>query len=584
MFRYCAKIMAPSMYRQGWLAIALGFGLGSSGCSGSEDTTCEGRQCESAASGISASGVTIAATGNSETQATSSDSDTQATSSSSGMGSESDPTTTSSSSSDTGIRFDVGDPPLLPDMADDKGPIIPETCEQALAGESTVGCTFFAVDMDSHDNVENQQYAVAVANVQIAQQATVTIEVKEGNMWTPVAGPQAIAALDLYTFNLPARSTDDSQLMVGGAYRVTSDIPVIAYQFNPVDGASSYLSDASMLFPVPSLDTINDVIGWTSMMDNTNVFQHGYATIIGTSDGTVVTVTPKVATAAGDGVPAGSPGVPFQLTLGEGDVASVAVQNLGTSMTGTKIVSNEGHPVAVLSGQECALIPENVCCCDHMEEQLAGLRQWGTNFVAARMPVRDVNNPETSLWQIYASEDGTQLTFTFDPGVTGIPNPNLVLNQGEMAELYVSGPTGEPGDFEVEASKPINVINYMIGSENLGGGSVGDPAMVQHSPVEQYLPRYVVLVPGTWVNDVAVVTRPAGAVITVDDVAISDAEFNPVGDSGFEVARVAIPDGVHVLDGGMDPFGVVIVGYDTWDSYAYLGGTGTGKINPNPPG
>ena len=30
--------------------------------------------------------------------------------------------------------------------------------------------------------------------------------------------------------------------------------------------------------------------------------------------------------------------------------------------------------------------------------------------------------------------------------------------------------------------------------------------------------------------------------------------------------------------------GVIIVGYDQHDSYAYLGGTGTGKINPNPPG
>ena len=45
-----------------------------------------------------------------------------------------------------------------------------------------------------------------------------------------------------------------------------------------------------------------------------------------------------------------------------------------------------------------------------------------------------------------------------------------------------------------------------------------------------------------------------------------------------------VPDGVHVLDGGVEPFSVVIVGYDQWDSYAYLGGTGTGKINPNPPG
>ena len=107
---------------------------------------------------------------------------------------------------------------------------------------------------------------------------------------------------------------------------------------------------------------------------------------------------------------------------------------------------------------------------------------------------------------------------------------------------------------------------------------------MQVSPVEQYLPRYVVLVPSTWINDVAVLTRHAGAQITMDGTPVDDAAFNPIGSTGYEVARVTIPDGVHLLDGGDSPFQVVIVGYDQYDSYAYLGGTGTGKINPNPQG
>lgn len=491
----------------------------------------------------------------------------------------------SSSSSGGGVKFDLG--VMDYDLPDEpEPPAIPTTCEEALAGVSTVGCRFFAVDMDSHDLAENQQYAVAVANVQLAGDATVTVEVKEGGVWQAVAGPQVITPLGLATFPLPARSTDDSAVRPGGAYRITSDTPVVAYQFNPVDGSSSYLSDASMLYPVPALDTINDVVGWTSMMDNTSTFQHGYATIIATADGTQVTVTPGPATAGGNGVPAGTPGVPFMVALDEGDVLSVAVASLANSMTGTKVVSNDGHPVAVFSGQECALIPAATCCCDHMEEQVAGLRQWGSHFVASRMPVRNAGSPETSLWQIYASEDGTQVTVAADPGVTGIGMTQFMLNKGQMVEWYVGGPVGEEGDFEVTASKPIGVFNYMTGSENMPApyNLTGDPAMVQLSPIEQFLPRYVVLVPGTWVNDVAVLTRPAGAPITIDGVAVPDSAFNPVAQSGYEVARVAIPDGVHVLDGGDERFGVVIVGYDDWDSYAYLGGTGTGKINPNPPG
>ena len=482
-----------------------------------------------------------------------------------------------------GPKFDIEGPPGSDVPPDTDGPIIPTTCDEALSGKSTVGCRFYAVDMDSHDGVETSQYAVAVANVQLAAMANVTIETREGGVWQAVAGPQAVGPLQLFTFNLPDRHQDDTGLRVGGSYRVTSDVPVVAYQFNPVDGSSSFLSDAAMLYPAAALDTINHVTAWKSMYDNTNGFQHSYVTVIATVDGTMVTVNPSVVTAAGPGVPQGAPGAPFPVAMQEGDVLNVAVQSIPDSMTGTKITSNADHPVAVFAGQECALIPESVCCCDHMEEQLAGVRQWGKSFIASRMPVRNAGAPEQTLWQIYASEDATNVTIAADPGVSGIPSMQFVLNQGQMSEFYVSGPPGEEGDFAVTADRPIAVYGYMVGSENFGS-SIGDPAMVAMAPTEQYLPRYVMLVPSTWMNDVAVVTRPVGAQILLDGVAIGDAMFNPVAASGFEVARVPLADGVHVFDGGMEPFSVIIVGYDQHDSYAYLGGTGTGKINPNPPG
>lgn len=486
-------------------------------------------------------------------------------------------------SSGGSLKFDLGEQPELDLGGEMMGPIIPTTCAEASSGKSTVGCKFFAVDMDAHDQVETSQYAVGVANVQLAAMATVTVEVKEGGAWQVIAGPQPIAPLQLFTFNLPDRHTDDTALRVGGAYRVTSDLPVVAYQFNPVDGGASFLSDAAMLYPVAALDTVNQVTAWKSMFDNSNTFQHSYATVVATVDGTMVTVNPSVVTAAGPGVPQGAPGAPFVVAMQEGDVLSVAVQSIPSSMTGTKITSNPDHPVAVFAGQECALIPESVCCCDHMEEQLAGVRLWGKNFIASRMPVRSPGNPEATLWQIYASEDATNVTINSDPGVTGIPAKQFLLNQGQVMEMYVSGPPGEEGDFEISADKPIAVYGYMIGSENFGSDQ-GDPAMVAMAPTEQFLPRYVVLVPSTWINDFAVITRPTGAQILLDGAAISDALFSPVGATGFEVARVPVPDGVHVLDGGLESFSVIIVGYDSYDSYAYLGGTGTGKINPNPPG
>lgn len=484
-----------------------------------------------------------------------------------------------------GPKFDLGDGPM-PDLGTTTGPIIPTTCAEAEAGTSTVGCIFYAVDLDAHDYVETSQYAVAVANVQLAGDASVTIESRQGGAWQTIAGPQVVPALSLYTFNLPDRHTDDSMLMAAGAYRVVSDTPIAAYQFNPVDGTSSYLSDASMLFPVPALDTLNHVTAWTSVTDNTGTPQHSYATIVATSDGTQVEVTPSVPTAAGPGVPAGAPGAPFMVDMADGDVLTIANASIGQSVTGTRIESNDGHPVAVFAGLECALIPENVCCCDHLEEQLAGVRLWGTEFVASHMPVRNAATPESTLWQIYASENATNVHIEADPGVTGIVATDFVLQQGQVSQMYVTAPPGEEGDFHIVADKPINVLGYMVGSENMPPplSTTGDPAAIQLSPTEQYLPRYVVLVPGTWQNDYAVLTRSAGAPITIDGVLVPDASFAAVGATGFEVARVVVGDGVHVLDGGEAPFQVIIVGYDEWDSYAYLGGTGTGQINPTPEG
>jgi hypothetical protein len=337
--------------------------------------------------------------------------------------------------------------------------------------------------------------------------------------------------------------------------------------------------------PRPARSSASKAANWVIVGGPTAVQgqQGAYVTIVAAHDDTVVQVTPSVATLAGPGVPAGQPNVPFQIVLDEGDTAEVMTKTQGVGLTGTRVNSDEAHPIGVFSGQECAFIPANVYACDHLEDQLSGLRLWGTHFIASRMPPRVANPPETTLWQIYASEDDTTVDLNASMQVTGLPNNPFQMNAGQLVQFYASGTQQVPGDFEVIADKPIAVVNYMTGAQNIGGNfDQGDPAMVQLSPVEQYLPRYVVLVPGTWINDFAVITRPAGASILIDNVEVPDASFVPVANSGFEVARVQVGDGVHLLDGGFEKFSVVIVGYDQYDSYAYLGGTGTGVINPNP--
>lgn len=482
--------------------------------------------------------------------------------------------TAADDSTGSDVTFDVG---TLPDAGGPgPGPIIPENCGQAATAETTVGCLFFSVDLDQAGpelgGTETDQFAVGVSNVQNLQVANVTVERKVGGVWQTVEGPVAIDPLDLYAFELPDLHQNGSGLLTGGAYRVTSDVPVIAYQFNPLVAAAAS-SDASMLYPVTSWDTIGHVVQWASGAGNP------YVTIAAAFDGTQVQIEPTVATAAGAGVPAGGPGMPVNVVLDEGDIVELRASANGSDITGTVVTSNADHPVAVFAGHECANIPGAVIACDHIEEQMAGLRLWGTTFVASRVMPRQ-SPPEGSAWHIYASEDGTQVDITAPAGVTGLPVTPLVLDRGERLELMVGGTAAAPGDFLVETSRPAAVVNYVTGRGNLSGSTQGDPAQVQLSPVEQFLPRYVVLVPSAWPEDFLVLTRPAGTTITLDGVAVPDADFSPVA-GGYEVARVLVSDGVHSLD-GTQPFSVVVVGYGFANSYAYLGGASTGEINPTP--
>lgn len=481
-------------------------------------------------------------------------------------------TTTTNPSTDDGPIFDVGAESDV-GTKEPKGPVIPETCEQAEAGVSAVGCVFYGVDLDQNGGLEFDQYAIAVSNPQPAVDANVVVEQKLGGVWSEVAS-SLVSPLTLFAFPLPDKHHQGSGVMEGGSYRVTSDVPIVAYQFNPlIQGAAS--SDASLLYPVTTWDSLNRAVHWGGG------YGRGYLTVVAAQDDTTIEVIPTVSTEAGAGVPAGTPGVPFEVTLQQGDIAEIMVTTENTALGGTRIEGDA--PIGVFSGHECAWIPHMVPACDHIEDQLSGVRLWGDHFTASRMPIRETNGvPETTLWHVVASEDDTTVTFTADPEVTGVPAGPQNLDAGGVIEFYAGGTAAHPGDFLVDADKPIALANYMTGEANLVTSTLGDPAMVQLSPIEQWLPRYILLVPSEWELDFFVVTRPNGADITIDGVAMNDMDFLPVG-GGYEVARVPTTDGVHSLESDSG-FMVTVVGYDSADSYAYIGGTGTGVINPNPEG
>ncbi|MBI4700219.1 MAG: hypothetical protein HY744_03465 [Deltaproteobacteria bacterium] len=451
-------------------------------------------------------------------------------------------------------------------------------CDLAAAMRSSVGCVYYGVDCENYGSYNALQYAVVVSNVSAKDTANVTVQLYQNNAWTTIQNA-AVGPLSLKVFNLPDRHITGTGLFARGAYRVVSDYPVIAYQFNPIDGQSSYTSDASLLLPTSSLDTHHQMVGYPQT-------QHGAAQayVIASEDDTQVTVTSSIATVGGGPIPALQPGVPTPMPLlKEGDFIQISSAGVGKTFNGTSIVSNK--PVSVLSAHVCVNIPPDKVACDHLEEEMFGLQTWGKEYVASRMPVRSINKVEATIWDVYASEDGTQIEFVAHPEVTGLPVGPQVLNAGKWLQLSVAGTKQNPGDFVVKASKPIHIMAYLTCSSNTDAPAekAGDPAMTQMVPVAQYLDSYVVLVPPNWIYDFFIITKHVGETVTVDGNPVAQNAFVPINNGKdapeWEVARISATDGAHKVKGSK-PCGIVVVGYDSYDSYAYPGGLNQQLINP----
>ncbi|MBI4705357.1 MAG: hypothetical protein HY744_29985 [Deltaproteobacteria bacterium] len=451
-------------------------------------------------------------------------------------------------------------------------------CELAEMTRSSVGCVYYAVDAnnDPVEGYDAMQYAVVVSNTDPKKAANVEAQVRSGNVWQKKDSATVLPGT-LKIFNLPDRHINYTGLLVAGAYRIVSDLPVIAYQFQPIDGQTSYTSDASLLLPTSSLDQYYYVVGWGKPS-----YGNGQLVIVGAEDGTQVTITPTVNTQAGGPIPALQAGkaFTFPMKLAAGDFIQLEGTN---SFNGTYVTADK--PIAVFSTHWCANIPQQQCCCDHLEEQLFGLQTWGKTYAASRLPVRKQGTPEPTQWHILASEDNTKISFQAAPPVTGLPPSPQTLNKGKVLFLEVSGTALDPGDFVVKADKPVLVMEYMSSSAFTGmpAPQAGDPCMTQSVPVEQFLSSYVVLVPPNWIYDFLVLTKPVGSTVKLDGNPIDGAKFRAINDGKnppqWEVARLATPDGVHKLDGDK-PFGVIVVGYDSYDSYAYPGGLNQQIINP----
>lgn len=483
------------------------------------------------------------------------------------------------------------DGPLVPDgIKLDVGgeiPEIPASCDAALSIRTNAGCEFWAVDLPNawlandafgHDIAADQQFAVVVANVSETEVALVSVYSGAG---AQALATSEVAPLSTHTFPLPEQSIDPTKNSVGTAYRVVSDVPITAYQFNPLDNlVPVYSNDASALLPSHVLE--NDHIAVTSDALRLLMYPPGayeptaydagaFVTIVATVDGTHLALYP---TAEVD-----TSGTPWNdLVLARGEAYTVlSVPSGGGNLSGTRVVAD--HPVAVFAGNVSASEPRDTeaCCADHVEHQMLPLVAWGSEYIAPPPPMPGRPDDDVqAVYRITAGFDGTKLEY---PGGAPAGAPTT-LDASETASFVSAAPLIVRSDTE----HPFALAQFLVNTELVDPAKIaGDPALVIQPSLAQLQTRYVFLSPAGYRESVVTVFAPADATVAVDGRTIDRWRQLPAisGDT-WKFARVAIAPGAHAMVSDR-PAGIDVYGYDRNVSYAYAGGSAVAVISEAPP-
>ncbi|MEI8256430.1 MAG: IgGFc-binding protein [Deltaproteobacteria bacterium] len=285
---------------------------------------------------------------------------------------------------------------------------------------TNIGCEYYAADLDNAqlgagESAASQQYAIVVSNPDPLHTARVRIEwntAEQGQPPRPATVASAvIPPMDLEAFPLPAREVDCSApgtfntgtgtCLSSQAYHVVSTVPVIAFEFNPLQNRYAFSNDASLLLPTNSLQGEYTVMGWpqtlassppqTVLNPGDPVDLRGFVTIIGTMAGTHVHLVPRAdVVPGGPFTTRGIANAPVDVTLGAFDILNIETDGFEADFTGTTVQAD--HPVAVFAGSECSDVPawtdlnDRRCCCDHLESQQFPRNTVGQHYVAVHTP------------------------------------------------------------------------------------------------------------------------------------------------------------------------------------------------------
>ncbi len=512
-------------------------------------------------------------------------------------------------------------------------------CQMAAAQATSVGCDYYAVDMDGLFAADNGCFVTFVANTSsLAAGLQVTFgdkvldlsqfaKVPEGAgmsltyaPYDPVAGiaPGSVAILFLaghYAMDpndkptptspvkcpVPAAIPDGAQLHGTGrsaAFHIQSTEPVVVYQMLPYGAGAAAVTGASLLIPTNAWG--KTYVAVDAYGDPQHAGTSGPSmSLVAMEDGTNVTITPNATIAAGSGVTGAVAGTATTYPMKQGEVLQITQS---AELTGSPIQADK--PIGLWAGHQCADTPADVQYCDHDEQQIPAVHALASEYVAVSYRQR-TTHPENPPWRILGIADGTQLSY--DPDVGG----PATLDLGEVVEFSTATPFVVKSQ---DASHPFLLLAYMTGADSVSTSSAdqgyGDPDIVRVVPPAQFLDRYVFFTDPTYPETNLVVVRtkgPQGFADVTLDCAGALGGWTPVGSDGkYEMTRTDLVrhdfqpqgncnNGRHEMT-SMAPFGVWVwawggpetqggqclpgsPGFSCYVSYGYPAGEGLADVN-----
>ena len=454
-----------------------------------------------------------------------------------------------------------------------------------LLGTSNAGQEYyfaFHPAWETNSDAENMLKVYIACGVEAA--VTVRVEGK-GFEETQKTVPNGIICFDIPpAIGMVYRKSDrdiphEDQVWSKYAVHVKADAPVICYALCRYQ----YTSDGFMAIPATSLGKEYVVSSWTDIGSN-NVsggqFLTSYSSAIAPFDNTKVRYTgggPSFSkTTTGIGV-----GDSKTFDLNSGDVLMMASLGRFSDLSGSSFVSNK--PIAVVSGNYCSYVPENVPACDYMIEQEIPVFAWAKEYHVT--PIQ--NRLKHSIIKVYAKEDATTI---YRDGEEIAFLPKGMGGALDEAYIYIRADdeSNKPRPIIISGDKPISVTQYNTGQ--IDDGVLSDPFQLTLIPMEQFQEEIIFNTPG--VNGYGFIENYVNIVYAADaDGLPKDFEIAEVIDGKFQwiplTAYSPNPgvefkgnnklfcktitltrDGIYKLRNST-PFGAYSYGFGPYDSYAY---------------